>query len=999
MSKFETFKKLARIGAKNPLGVAKAVPYALRYGLSGLRGRLHEEVLFNEAVDVIELAEPSSVDGGVLFSILMPTYEVDVRWLKLAVASIEAQTYSNWELCIVDDASSSAELLSYLDELPSERIHVRKLDENRGISAATNEAAALACGAYLVLMDNDDTIAPNALFELFLRISSTQADILYTDSDVINEAGERVSVLYKPDWSPDLLLSQMYVGHLLAFRKTLFFEVGGFRSEYDGSQDYDLMLRMSERAKGVEHISKVLYSWRALPSSTAENPDSKPYAQLAGLNAVQSFLDRRYDPGYAEAHETDNLFVYDVRYKIAGSPLVSIIIPTKDHGDDLRTSVDSILSLTSYQNYEIIILNNCSELPETKEVLERLSGRDVRVRVIDALFPFNWSKLNNFGVAHASGEVFVFLNNDTEVLSPDWLTRLVEQALRPEVGAVGGLLLYPDGTIQHAGVVVGMGGWSDHVYKGCDPIHHGDPFISPMVTRDVAAVTGACLATSRATYEELGGFDENFIVCGSDVAFCLRALESGLNNVYTPYVRLHHFESKTRDAADIPEVDFKLSDAMYAKYRASGDPYFNRNLDIMSCVPVVLPVKTRLERKILPELNVGIGGIDPLPFERLDGALLRLNLLVPSINQENVFGGIATALKLFCALVERLDCAARIVVTDVETRPEGLGVDFSGYEFVGLGERSSARLQIVDARDRLGGNTLPVFDGEWFIATAWWTAYCLQEEWLRQQRVGWRLNPLLYLIQDFEPGFYPWSSCYMLADSTYKSDVPTIALFNSTELHDFFVEKGYAFSREYVFRPFLNERLAQHLKSLNGRVGKRRQILVYGRPGTPRNAFEVVVEGLRRWVRNHPESSHWNFVSAGEDHPAVYLAKGRYLTSVGKLSLDEYARVLEESYAGISLMVSPHPSYPPLEMAAFGVKVISNSYDNKNLASFSPSLVSLPVLTVGGLEEKLDYICSGYEAETSCANVPSYYLESGDPFPFLGELAQTLRDTLVSQTS
>lgn len=992
MSKIETLASIARAGAhrSNMLkDVTSAAKITAKYGILGLRERLHQQIVANEVEVGQDSAAPGSLGGCVKFSILMPTFNVDVRWVSMAIDSVLAQSYSNWELCIVDDCSTSAELKEYLLSLDIDNVRVRLLDTNLGISGATNCAADMATGDYLVLLDNDDMLTPNALFELFLRATSDNPDIMYSDNDIIDENGNRLSVLFKPDWSPDLMLSQMYVGHLLAFRKNIFDAVGGFRNEFNGSQDYDLFLRLSLQSERISHISKILYSWRALPSSTAANPNSKPYAQFAGLNAVQSYLDSKYGKGAASAFETDDLFVYDVRYNVPNKPLVSIVIPTKDHAEDLRIAIDSIVERSSYQNFEILILDNNSEEASTHNYFDEILGKDDRVRVINASFPFNWSKLNNYGVRHAKGDVFVFLNNDTEVISEDWLDRLVEHAIREDVGVVGGLLLYPDGSIQHAGVIIGMGGWADHVYKGAQPIHYGNPFISPLVTRNVSAVTGACMAISREHFDQLGGFNEDFIVCGSDVELCLNAMEHGMRNVYSPYIRLKHYESKTRDAKDIPEVDFRLSETMYRTFRSSGDPYYNNNLDYFSTTPAVLTKRERLQRGVRDEMHINIHEIRPLNLHCVPSRGKRLNILLPSVNPEDVYGGISTALKFYNRLKEDLACDGRIIVLDAKPRFGELGSQFERYSAVPLGNDSSDPLQIVSAVDRHSAS-LPFTEDDIFICTCWWSAFCLQEAMGKQAAEGKAVNPMLYLIQDYEPGFYAWSSQYVLAESTYKSQLPTIAIFNSKELYEHFKNAGYSFESEFIFQPFLNPALAHALNGLNGTAGKRKQILVYGRPGTVRNAFELAVDTLRQWVESDDASTQWQFISAGEDHPPVHLGKGRYLTSVGKLSLSEYARVLTESYAGLSYMVSPHPSYPPLEMAAFGVQVITNGYGVKDLTDFSSCIESVPVLTPANAANALKKITQGYQAEVGCGDVPSWYLKCDDPFPFMSELVSLI---------
>ncbi len=295
-------------------------------------------------------------------------------------------------------------------------------------------------------------------------------------------------------------------------------------------------------------------------------------------------MDRVYGEGYAEVNETENMFVYDVRYHLDEEPMVSIIMPTKDHAEDVKVALESIYEKTIYKNFEIIILDNRSEKEETQKYFDEIQDRWENIRVEKADYEFNWSKLNNHGIRLAKGEIYVFLNNDVKVIEPTWLTRLVEHAVQPETGVTGGLLLYEDDTIQHAGVVIGMGGWADHVYKGQQLIHKGIPYVSPMVARNVTACTGACMAISREVIDKIGGFDERFIICGSDVEICIRAVENGYRNIYEPRVKLYHYESKSRDSY-IPEIDFKLSDIMYSGYRKGGDPYYNKHLRIDTCIP------------------------------------------------------------------------------------------------------------------------------------------------------------------------------------------------------------------------------------------------------------------------------------------------------------------------------------------------------------------------------------------------------------------------------
>ena len=460
--------------------------------------------------------------------------------------------------------------------------------------------------------------------------------------------------------------------------------------------------------------------------------------------------------------------------------------------------------------------------------------------------------------------------------------------------------------------------------------------------------------------------------------------------MYTPYIRLTHFESKTRDAKNIPNIDFKLSAAMYREYIASGDPFYNKNLDYMSCSPQVLTQREKLQRNVRDSDYVSIQEIRPLHFVASTRNGLRLNLYIPSINTEDIYGGISTALKFFQRLVSDLGCEARIIIIDNEPHEQEAAQRFPSYEFVEYGEDSSAPFQIVSAVNRENG-FIPIKEEDWFVATAWWTAFCHQEEIKRQKMLGepeGSFNPLIYLIQDYEPGFYAWSACHILAQSTYSNELSTIAVFNSNELSSYFKNRGYSFTKEYYFEPSLNGTLKQVLDGLDGKTAKHKQILVYGRPGTDRNAFGLIVESLRQWVQIYPEQGEWTLLSAGEDHPPMYLDKGRCLVSVGKLSLEDYAELLSESYAGISLMVSPHPSYPPLEMATFGVKTITNGYVGKNLSNFSPEIVSLNAPTPLAIANCLRSICSSYCSQSDTSRVPNSYLNPTDPFIFISDLEE-----------
>jgi GT2 family glycosyltransferase/archaellum component FlaC len=965
----------------------------------------------------LERQRQESFAFNVKFSVLVPLYNTNEKYLVEMIESVRAQTYSNWELCLADGSDGEH---GYVEEVArrycqmDERVKYHRLEKNRGISENTNECAGMATGDFLALLDHDDLYDPTALYENARAINETEADVLYSDEDHLSVGGMHVNPFYKPDFSPDLLRSQMYICHLLVIRRSLFESIGGFDSRFDGSQDYDLMLRLSEATDKIVHIPKVLYNWRECETSTASNPNAKPYAHTAGKNALDAHLKRKFgESAYAE--DSDYTFVFDARFGgMEKNPLVSIIMPMKDKWELTENCIESILTKSTYKNYEILILDNRSEQAETFAWFERVQARDSRIRVIKADMEFNWSKLNNFGMYHASGEVYIFLNNDTLIITPDWIERLCENALRDDIGVVGPLLLYEDDTIQHAGVVVGFGGWADHVFKGMQPVHFGAPYVSPMVSRNALAVTGACMAISKKTVEKIGGFDERFIICGSDIEMCIRAYQSGLYNKYMATVRLYHLESKSRDSY-IPEIDFKLSYEAYAPYRENIDPFYNINLDINSLIPlervaemnkmnfrnflkrcpITAPICRAIKRAVMPPAEYNIPEVQPIGARRdsFDNGALRINLLTPSVDSKHVFGGISTAMKFFFELCSRLGCDARIITCDAAVIPES-SVAPKEYEIVSSDAESNSQKQLVAFNDRYN-KTIPVRKNDIFMATGWWTAYTISDV------IAWQSKeysiapmPLIYMIQDYEPGFYPWSSRYMMADSTYKLKTPIFAVVNSKELHTFLNNNGYSFAKAWSFAPVLNDKIAEYLPKDGAPVEKKKQILVYGRPTTERNAFALLMAGLKLWREQYSESSEWQVLSAGEAHDDVDLGGGVSVRSCGKLSLEEYAKMMIDTYAGVSLMVSPHPSYPPLEMSTFGVKTITNTYANKEMASFNSNIVSLNSCSASDIAEALTKICTEYTG-TGIPMADTEYAKGGAPFGTCAEeLAAAIKELI-----
>ncbi|HUG35593.1 MAG TPA: glycosyltransferase family 2 protein [Candidatus Limnocylindrales bacterium] len=517
------------------------------------------------------------------FSVLMPVYDTDEAWLRRAIESVIAQLYPHWELCIADDASPRPHVRAVLEEYAARDPRVRVVFRPaRGhISAATNAALALATGDFVALLDHDDEIAPTALHEnARLLERHPDADMIYSDEDKLSPAGVRLHPHFKPDWSPELFASVMYTCHLGVYRTSLVREVGGMREGFEGSQDYDLVLRLVERTDRIHHIPSVLYHWRVIEGSTAAGARQKDYTEQASVRALTEHFARgglAVDVGGGPLPNT-----YRVRHRLAATPLVSILIPTRDGADLLRRCVASILAKSTYPQYEIVVIANQSGEAARREMAAL--ERDGSARVVRFDRPFNYAALNNEAVRHARGELLLFLNDDTEVIEAEWMEAMIEHALRPPVGAVGARLLYPDGRVQHGGVILGLGGVADHAHKHL-PRHEVGYYGRARMIQNFSAVTAACLMMRRSVFAEVGGFDEAYTVAFNDVDLCLRLRERGYRIVWTPYAELHHHESATRGHEDTPDKRRRLAAEVEHLRRRWGaaldrDPYYSPHLTL-----------------------------------------------------------------------------------------------------------------------------------------------------------------------------------------------------------------------------------------------------------------------------------------------------------------------------------------------------------------------------------------------------------------------------------
>ncbi len=522
--------------------------------------------------------------NNVLISIIIPVYNVERRWLEAAVQSVRRQTYPHWQLCIADDGSNRQETLDYLHQIDDERIQVLFLDTNRGIAAASNAALNIAKGCFVGFLDHDDELTADALQQMVQTIAESEPDLIYSDEEYVKTNGWRYSAHFKPDYSPDLLLSINYICHLVVYRCSLLQQIGGLREGYDGAQDHDLLLRAVEQTSRIVHIPSILYRWRRIPGSTADRFTNKHHAWEVGRKAIADALQRRSIRGQVICGKYPG--TYHIRREIVDTPTVSIIIPFRDLPAVLARCIDSILQKTAYPHFEIIAVSNQSQESSTLVMMASYSQRDARARFLDYDHPFNFSAINNFAAGQAKGEHLLLLNNDTEVINPDWLEALLQHSQRAEVGAVGAKLYFPNDTIQHAGIIVGIGGSAGHSHKCLD---HRDPgyFNRLDVIQNISAVTGACLMVKKSLYLALGGLDEiNLPIAFNDVDFCLRLREQGYLNVFTPYCELYHYESRSRGPETISHRKQQFrQECHYLRQRHStifdkGDPYYNPHLPL-----------------------------------------------------------------------------------------------------------------------------------------------------------------------------------------------------------------------------------------------------------------------------------------------------------------------------------------------------------------------------------------------------------------------------------
>ena len=603
-------QKKEKISFKEQGNLGKALAFFKRYGLKPFLKKVRKK-LFGNKVNYEKWQKQVIPGKGELdrqrqqqfeimpvFSIVVPLYKTPESQLREMIDSVRAQTYVKWELCLADGSGDNGNALRSIVEEYTQadnRIHYAALTENLGISGNTNQAIGMANGDYIAFLDHDDLLTEDALYECVVCINKENdlgkvADLIYSDEDkVVVKNGKKryITPHFKPDFNPDLLRSVNYITHFLVVKKELLDEVGGFQTEFDGAQDYDFVFRCTEKAHDICHIPRVLYHWRVSRSSTAGDPRQKTYAFVAGERAIKAHCER-LGLGNVQIEKNEVWGSYRVKYPLQDTPLISVIIPNKDHRNDLEICLRSLFK-QSYKNVEILIAENNSTEEATFEFYKELEKSHKNVQVVqwNKGRDFNFSAINNSACSHAKGEYFLFLNNDTEFINPDCIEEMLSFCQRDDVGAVGAELFYKDDTIQHAGVIVGYGGVAGHAFVG---FHKGEKtyFLRASSVQNYSAVTAACMMTKASVFWEVGGFDEDFAVAFNDIDYCMKVRTLKKLIVYDPFAQLYHYESKSRGVEDSPErvqrfeKEVERFRSKWPEILRDGDPYYNPNLTLLS---------------------------------------------------------------------------------------------------------------------------------------------------------------------------------------------------------------------------------------------------------------------------------------------------------------------------------------------------------------------------------------------------------------------------------
>ena len=875
-------------------------------------------------------------------SIIVPVYNVEPIWLDQCIESVRTQWYENWELCLFDDASTKTETIDCLRKYEGvdPRIKIVFGSRNKHISAASNQAISFATGEFIGLLDNDDELTPDALYENILLLNKyPDTDFIYSDEDKIDVDGTYCSHFFKPDWSPDLFYTSNYLCHFSLMRKAIGDKIGWFREGYEGAQDFDLFLRITSETKKIKHIPKILYHWRKLPTSTSVSVNNKKYAHQAGLRAIK---DHFQSQGInVQVEKGVGLSDYRIVYDVPQNHKVSIIIPFRDKVDLLKKSVKSILSKTSYENYEILLIDNRSREASTHNYLNIIKNTK-NIRIFSRDVDFNYSAINNWAAKKADGSYLIFLNNDTEIISPRWIEEMLMYASQEGVGAVGALLYYPDKTIQHAGVILGLNGLAGHIFAG-QRVEETYFNLASRV-RNYLAVTAACMMISKEKFMNAGCFNEKFTVCGNDVDLCLTLYEKGLRNVYTPYAELYHHESATRDRMP-PQCDIDISEIRYAPY-IGNDPFYNSNFSLDSTKIMIREDYKKSSNTSTQIINdklmqsVGSFFIHNASEKDINESILRMekfsdttkaietvSWFIPDF--EHVFyGGMYTILR-FASYFQKNGIRNTIILYDNALYDSGV-----------------LRKRITDVFPELKSADFLVYQGDVEnlpnsdvgIATFWTSAYLL----LKNNNV----KKKFYFIQDDEPSFYVPGEYAALAEQSYKFGFKGIV--NTPGLSSY-IEKNYGMDCK-SFIPSIDPDIYYISDKEMDEKLKREKIKIcfYGRPNTGRNGFDLAVASLVKIKEFFGDKVE--IVSVGDNWKEEDYGVSGIIKNMGRLSsLKEVASLYRDSDIGLVFMFSKHPSYQPFEYMASGCAVVTN-YNPHNLWFFKDNENSMLVMpTVDGV--------------------------------------------------
>lgn len=599
----ETNRLVAYMRIMNKKNFRKLITYLKRNGLKKLVNRLRSSVpvehmeyqtwFYTQRVtnNELKIQRNRQFVYAPKISVLVATFNTKEEYLKEMIDTVVNQSYSNWELCIADGSTNDF-VEKYVYEHYSsygDKIKFQKLDQNYGISGNTNKAFEMATGDYITVYDHDDTLELDCFYEIVKALQEYRYDVLYTDEDRYDDKKKIYDIPnFKPDYNVDLLRSHNYITHLFIVSKKIFDEVGYYNSEYDGSQDYDYIFRCIEKANAVYHIARVLYHWRMHPESTAQDPESKMYCYDAGKRAIEAHYQRIGVDATVEMLPKPMYGMYHTVYSLKDQPLISILIPNYNHKAILKTCIDSLYKVNTYQNFEIVIVENNSTEKEIFDYYKELQSEHDNIQIVTYKGEFNFSKINNYGMKYTKGDYVLLLNNDTEIMKSDAISEMVGCILRPEVGVVGARLLYADDTIQHAGIVLGFIGYAGHVNHGVSKDEHGY-MNTECINGNYSAVTAACMMVKKSVFEKVGGFDEQFVVACNDVDLCLNICKENYLVVYNAFSLWHHYESKSRGYDDeSQEKMWRFNQEVHQFQKKwkdvleNGDPYYNKNWNLLA---------------------------------------------------------------------------------------------------------------------------------------------------------------------------------------------------------------------------------------------------------------------------------------------------------------------------------------------------------------------------------------------------------------------------------